>query len=249
MENNPEAAGAAPNAAQTEATTTNVNSTPSDAQTGAPAKTDAPDMHGFTSEQLADMQKFFQANGGYEKVKSKISNPTPAAQPEQPNLNATEALEKEKDALVAPVQPAFSRPQGAITPQEYFAKRYFVDLASEAKYSGISEEISSGKILKEMDALGIPAFNQDGSINEDKVRGYFDLKAQTVPAKQTSTEPQASSAPTVDYIPVEGDITDLNQAYNVIRQDTQFKQMGRAGHPQAAKAEEFIKNSLNKKAE
>ena len=64
MENTPEAAGAAP-APQTEATP-NTNPTP------APA---APDMHGFTSEELADMRKFFDSQGGYTKVKSKISNP------------------------------------------------------------------------------------------------------------------------------------------------------------------------------
>ena len=52
MENTPEAAGAVP-APQTEATPTNYN----------PEPAQAPDMHGFTSEQLADMQKFFQANG------------------------------------------------------------------------------------------------------------------------------------------------------------------------------------------
>ena len=57
MENTPEAAGAAP-APQTEATPTNSN----------PEPAQAPDMHGFTSEQLADMQKFFQANGGYDII-------------------------------------------------------------------------------------------------------------------------------------------------------------------------------------
>ena len=72
MENTPEAAGAVP-APQTEATPTNSN----------PEPAQVPDMHGFTSEQLADMQKFFQANGGYDKVKSRISNPTPAPVQEQ----------------------------------------------------------------------------------------------------------------------------------------------------------------------
>ena len=68
MENTPEAAGVA-QAPQTEATpTTN------------PEPAQAPDMHGFTSDQLADIDKFFKANGGFDAIKSKISNPSPAVQ-------------------------------------------------------------------------------------------------------------------------------------------------------------------------
>ena len=74
----PMAAGAAP-APQTEATPI-TNPTPE--TVSAPAQP-AVDMHGFTSEQLADMRKFYDANGGYDKVKSRISNPEPVRQPEQ----------------------------------------------------------------------------------------------------------------------------------------------------------------------
>ena len=90
MENTPEAAGVA-QAPQTEATPI-INSTPAPAQiqTSAPV---APDMHGFTSDQLADMKKFFDSQGGYEKVKSRISNPQNYSEPAQkPNLDAAQAL-------------------------------------------------------------------------------------------------------------------------------------------------------------
>ena len=78
MADTPNEAPVAPEA-KSEATPTNTNPEQAKEQE-APA---APDMHGFTSEQLADMQKFFQANGGYDKVKSRISNPTPAPAQEQ----------------------------------------------------------------------------------------------------------------------------------------------------------------------
>ena len=86
MDNAPaEAPAEAPKAPESEATP-NTNPEPQ-----APV---VPDMHGFTSDQLAEMQKFFAANGGFDKIKSRISNPepkvetpaqpAPQAQPQQP---------------------------------------------------------------------------------------------------------------------------------------------------------------------
>lgn len=224
MENTPEAPAAAP--AESEATPTNTNPAPA-----------APDMHGFTSEQLADMQKFFEANGGFDKIKSRISNPEPKVE---------ETVKVEGPAQVQQPQyeqPVYRAPAGSITAEEFLAKQYFESLSHEEKYAGISKEIAEGDVLKEMAGFNIQPLNRDGSINDQMVRRYLDLKAQTVPAKQTGVTPEASAAPTVEYVPVGDKITDLNQAYAVIRQDAQLKASGQAGHPSIALAEEFIKNS------
>ena len=78
MENAPEAPAEAPKAPESEATP-NTNQ----------EQQAAPDMHGFTSDQLAEMQKFFEANGGFDKIKSRISNPEPKVeQPAQPEPQA-----------------------------------------------------------------------------------------------------------------------------------------------------------------
>lgn len=231
MENSPEAP-VAPEV-KSEATP-NTNPEPAKAQE-APA---APDMHGFTSEQLADMQKFFQANGGYDKVKSRISNPTPAPVQEQKPVEPARPAEP----TVAPYMP----PEGAITQQEIFAKTYFDSLASQEKYAGISKEISSGAVLKEMAELGIQVMNPDGSINAGTVTKYLDRIAKTVPAKQSGAEPEASAAPTVDYVPVGENIKTADEARQVIMQDTQLRARGMAGHPAAQKAEEFLRNLLSK---
>lgn len=222
MENAPEAPVPAP-AEKSEATpTTN------------PEPAQAPDMHGFTSEQLAEMRKFYDANGGFEKVKSKISNPEKPAEP----APATVEEKKEEAAPVQPIPEAPKTPQGAITASEFLAQQYFKSLASEEKYAQISKGIANGDYLKEMSAFGIQALNPDGSINDQKVRMYLDLKAQTVPAKPTGVEPNASSAPTVNYIEVGDSISDIDQAYKVLMQQN---------HPKQKMAEEYIKNYLNKK--
>lgn len=211
--------------------------TPTQTTNTEPAKTEAPDMHGFTSEQLADMEKFFKANGGFEKVKSKISNPEKAPEASQmasEPKNDSEPISHTEQPVEAP-----KTPQGAITPSEFLAEQYFKSLAGEEKYANISKEIANGDYLKEMSAFGIQALNPDGSINDNKVRMYLDLKAQTVPAKPTETEPNASAAPTVAYTEVgEGGITNIDQAYKILMEK---------GNPSMKAAEEFIKNSFNKK--
>ena len=226
MENTPEAAGAAP-APQTEATPTNSN----------PEPAQAPDMHGFTSEQLADMQKFFQANGGYDKVKSRISNPTPAPVQEQRHVEPTQPVE--------PPRPAYGAPAGSITPQEFLAQQYFGALSHEEKYAAIAKEVESGAVLRDMAAFNIHPMNEDGSINDTMVRRFLDMKAATVAARQPASMPEAGAAPTVDYVPVEGGIIDMQQAMAVLQQDSALRAAGMAGHPSADAAEKFMRETLN----
>lgn len=226
MENTPEAAGAVP-APQTEATPTNSN----------PEPAQAPDMHGFTSEQLADMQKFFQANGGYDKVKSRISNPTPAPIQEQKPVEPTQPVE--------PPKPAYKAPAGSITPQEFLAQQYFGALSHEEKYAAIAKEVESGAVLRDMAAFNIHPMNEDGSINDVMVRRFLDMKAATVAARQPASMPEAGAAPTVDYVPVEGDIRDMQQAMAVLQQDSALRAAGMAGHPSADAAEKFMRETLN----
>lgn len=232
MENTPEAAGAAP-APQTEATPTNSNPAPA-----------APDMHGFTSEQLADMQKFFQANGGFDKIKAKISNPEPV-QPQQPNLDATYAMKKEEDMLKAPAQPAYQAPIGSITREEFLAQQYFGALAKEEKYASIAKDVENGAVLKDMAAFNIRPINPDGSINDSMVRRYLDLKAQTVVAKQTSAAPESSAAPTVDYMQFDEGNMDIRKATAILQQDSALKAKGLGGNPDAEAAEKYLKGILN----
>lgn len=194
-------------------------------------KTEVSDMHGFTSEQLAEMKKFYDANGGFDKVKAKISNPEKPVENSQP-----EPQKKEEPTSHTEHQPIQQTPQGAITAQEFLAKQYFKSLAGEEKYAPISKGIENGDYLKEMAAFGINALNADGSINDQKVRMYLDLKAQTVPAKPTESEPNASSAPTVNYVEVGEKIENIDQAYKVLMQPN---------HPKMQMAEEFIKNHFN----
>lgn len=198
---------------------------------------------GTDAATLEEFTKFTNANGKFNKAfdvfKSKISNPTPAQVQEQ-------------KPVVDPVYPAapqeqeYRAPAGAINQNEYFIKRYFMDLASEEQYASISKEISSGSVLTEMADLGIQYMLPNGAIDSDRVNKFLAMKAQTVPAKQSGAEPEASAAPTVDYVPVGENIKTADEARQVIMQDTQLRARGMAGHPAAQKAEEFLRNLLSK---
>lgn len=226
MENTPEAPAAAP-AAESVATPTNSNPAP------AP---EMPDMHGFTSEQLADMRNFYDNNGGWEKVKARISNPTPAPAEQKPAEPAQPA---------EPPKPAYKAPAGSITPQEFLAQQYFGALSHEEKYAAIAKEVESGAVLRDMAAFNIHPMNEDGSINDVMVRRFLDMKAATVAARQPASMPEASAAPTVDYVPVEGSIKDMQQAMAVLQQDSALRAAGMAGHPSAEAAEKFMRETLN----
>ena len=228
MDNTPSAPTEAPQAPASDKTPTTIEPTPTE--------TPAPTVDlGLSPEQAQKFKTFIENSGGFDnafsKLKTDISTPKsvqPA--PEQPK-------EPTSQPQAQPVEPQYKAPEGSITPQEFLAQQYFQNLSRDPKYEAISQGIANGDYLKEMAAFGINALNQDGSINDQKVRMYLDLKAQTVPAKSTSTEPNASTAPTVDYVSVGEKIDNIDQAYQIIMQP---------GHPRSKDAEEFIKNSLNK---
>lgn len=231
MDNAPEAPAPAPTGESV--ATPNTNPEP----VAAPQM---PDMHGFTSEDLAGMRTFIDNNGGWNAIKSKISNPQPVQQtaPEA-YQNPTSQPQYQQSYQPQPQQPVYKVPEGAITAEEFLAEQYFKSLSGEEKYAGISDQIRNGDVLKEMASFNIRALNRDGSINDQMVRRYLDLKAQTVPAKVTGTEPNMSNAPTVTYTEVGDNIASLDQAYKVLMEP---------GNPGMAKAEEFIKNHFNPNA-
>ena len=210
------------------------NSNNTNAEPAKAPETNSVDLHGFTGEPLADIKKFFDNKGGFDGVKAKISNPEkPAEKPaEEREKSTNEPTSHTQD------QPAAPSKKMGLTNDDIAAQYYFERLSKQEKYAPIAKEIESGTVLKEMAKLGIQFKFQDGSWDKDRINDYLDLRAKTVPAKPTNTEPNASAAPTVEYVNVGDKIENINQAYKVIMQP---------GHPKTSEAEEFIKNSLNKK--
>ena len=228
-----------PVAPQTEANpTTNTNPAPEAPQTASSESTEAPkvDLHGFTEEQLADMAKFYAANGGYDKVKSRLSNPQ-QNQPQQPEAEKP-ATEPQTQAQAQPTQP----PKGFASIQELQMQAYFERIAEKPEYANISEQIANGDILKEMAKMGMHPIDENFNVNVDQLNDFLALKAASVPAKPTSVEP--TTTPTVEYIAMDGEnITSMDQAVSIARQSTMLRAQGLKPHPAEAKALEYMKNN------
>lgn len=250
MDNTPNEAAGAAQAPQTEATpNTNPTTaeTPAEAQAAQAPATQAPDMHGFTSEQLAEMQKFFAANGGFDKIKSRISNPEPRT--EQPAQSPVQPQQPAQPAQPAqPVQPQYKAPEGSMSTSEYIAKQYFEGFANDPKYKEVFAGKTSEDLVKEMAGFNVFLTNLDGSINDGGVRRYLNMKAETIAAHQSPVTPSESAAPTVDYVPIGDSIRNISEARAVIMQDSELRRSGQAGHPKIQMAEEFLKKALEGKA-
>ena len=220
-------------------TNTNTNETPAEGVSKTETTTSdggQVDLHGFTPEQLGEMKKFYDANGGFEAVKSKISNP----QKVEPQA-ASQPQESTPSTTPQPAQNVPTNNTGVRTPADMITKMYFKSLAEDPQYASISKEITDGTVIKEMLAMGANPIMADGSVNEEHLIKFLDMKAKGAPAPQTSTTPEASSAPTVDYIQVGETITSQQEALQVLQQNIQLKAMGQAEHPATAKAKEFLK--------
>lgn len=240
-DNTPEAPAEQPVAPASEATNTNTE------QPAQPSITpeQVAEYLGTNKETLEKFTNFTKANGNFDtafkKLRTDVSTPEPKAEdapttPPEP----TQAPEQPKTNEV-PTSPQTSPtpPAGAITPDEMMTKYYFEQLSKQDAYKAISKEIADGSLLKEMNALGIDIRNADGSFNDAKINTYLGIKAQTVPAQQPASEPDAATAPTVDYADIK-EVTTMEQARTIIMQK---------GHPATEKAQEFIKKALGQSIE
>ena len=190
---------------------------------------------------LTDEQaRFFNSNGGIDKVfarmKEAVSNPLPKPQPQTPPETAQNAPRVMSEAPQS-TQPQI--PNGYITQEEYATEQYFRSLANDAKYEGIADQIRSGEVLKEMAEFGIrPTDTTNGQLmfNDGQIRKFLDLKAQTIPAKQTVAP--ITNVPTVEWSNIES-VNSFAEAQKIINEN-----LSRPGmeHPKTAEAKEFLRN-------
>lgn len=243
----PEGTTPAAPAGETEAVQTNSNPA-QESQAQAQPQAPAVDLHGFTEEQLADMAKFYASVGGYEQVKSRLSNPQKYAQPVQRSGQQPEQSQTQSQAQpTQPVQPTQSAklPEGFVSQKELAVERYFKDLASEEKYAAIADQIRDGSVLKEMASMGMNPIDDDYNVNAAQINQFLALKAASVPAKPTTVEPTAT--PLVDYVEVGEEVANMDQALQVVQQSIKARSLGGQPHPAEAKAREYIQKNWGKK--
>lgn len=233
---------------QTEETPTNItNANPaSEAPKTSSGEATGPstvDLHGLDPAQLGDIAKFISSNGGFDKLKSRLSNPQ-QNQPQQPEQLAQQTAEVNQPQIRAQGQPVQSNqpPKGYASLQEIQMQSFFKELSQDPKYANISEQIANGDVLKEMANLGMRPIDENFNVNMGQLNDFLALKSASVPAKPTSVEP--TNIPTVEYTTVEGNsITSTQQAMQVLQESMAAERSGLAPHPAAQAAREYIKKN------
>lgn len=200
----------------------------------------------FTPEQAQEIKAFFDNNGGFEKVKKNLtmrqSDIQPQAQVPQPSPLNDNIAQQPPVTAQQPQQPAPQPIQGGMTQEEFAIQQYFTSLAGQEQYKGISNQMLSGEVLKEMAKFDIqPMVN--GVFNDRKVRDFLDLYAKSQPAPEPAAP--VTNTPTVEYVQTGETITNINEAMRVLAQDQQLRSQGLPGHPKAKEANEFFDGTMN----
>lgn len=220
-------------------------STPTNGGSGTGADADG-GTYGFTPEQLKEMKTFYENNGGFEAVKSKLSNPPkPVEQPIQPQ-QPIEQQQPQAQQFMQPNEPEPAKiPDGYYSPKEMLLQDYMEKLANSDKYAPIRDYMQedNGKTLaKDLISWGKNPMDAQGNINVAGIHEWLDLKLQTVPPKQTQVEP--TTTPTVDYVEVGDKITSKADVEKIIAQNVQLRAAGLKEHPLTAEAKKFMSELL-----
>ena len=197
---------------------------------------------------IEEFNKFVSGQGGFEKAfarwKDMVSNPQPKVEQAPVQQPQVQTQPQPQPQAQPQIQPQNQVPQGYITQEEYATEQYFRSLANDAKYEGIADQIRSGEVLKEMAEFGIRPTNvANGQLmfNDGQIRKFLDLKAQTVPAKQTAAP--LTNVPTVEWSNIES-VNSFAEAQKIISEN-----LSRPGmeHPKTAEAKEFLRNFYKSK--
>lgn len=199
----------------------------------------------FTNEQLAEMQKMFENNGGYEKawgrMKDAISRPQAVTQPEAPQAPAqAQTAQTPAQSPEAPQSAPEAPRAGTYSMEELAAQTYFERLANDEKYANIADEIRTGKVLEGLKNFNIAPIT-DGRVNDADIRKYLDLYSATKPAKPTSSEPTASPSMANDISNITK-VTTREEADRIQLEDIRLRAAGQPGHPLAEEAKKFVTN-------
>lgn len=202
---------------------------------------------GITTEQYEAFNRFTSSNGGFDKVfdKMKQTITNPQKQETQPVVTSQPVSEPVAEKVVAePAKETYKMPDGYISQAELNTRRYFNDLANSEEYKNIADEIKNGDIIKTLSNFDVNISDEQGNINDTKIRNFLSLYAKTKPAVQPS-EVASSNAPTVDLVQTgeNGEVTSKEMAESIVRQNIELKQMGKT-HPSIDKALEYLKQNV-----
>lgn len=253
MENNP----VAPTDAQAPASvasTTNSNeqspAAPTQAlapEAAAPAEPTPEQMAkylGTTVEGLEKAKKFYENNGGFDKVfgerKAEIS--TPKSQQPQSQIPASGQNQLNDD--ITQTQPVTAQqPTSNLSMQNIEAmavKEFFKELAANPEYANIADKLTDGTVMDQANKMfNIPLF-ANGDVNRSQLTDFAKMYSKTLPAAPASAP--VTNIPTVSNEPVQftGPINTTVDAVKIVQENNAMMAAGQGEHPRLKEAKEFL---------
>lgn len=240
MDNNtpvaPEAPAQPTVAAPSEATpNTNLEVAPQ-----APVTPPAPAPN-IPADKVEAFNRFVLANGGFDKAFSKMKTDIATGN----IVRAEETAASESQQVQNSVPPMPQVEKGFMSPLELSVRRYGQDLATE--YKALGDYVAKGEFMDDMQNMGMRTVDSYGNINVKGIRDFLDLKAQVQAAQAPKTP--VTATPTVEYYNVDnGNITSMDQALAITKQNMDLRNRGVAEHPLTKQAQEYMSQYFATKA-
>lgn len=198
---------------------------------------------GTTVEGLEKAKKFYENNGGFDKVfgerKKEITTPQ-AQQPAQPTAPVEPA-----QPLTNPQQPADPNRLNMDVIQGAIVKEFFKDLAAKPEYANIADKLVDGTVMEQASKMfGInPIAN--GQINAKQLTNFADMYAKAQPAVPANAP--MTNTPTVQPTASEftGPINSTQDALKVIQEHNAMIAAGKGDHPKYAEAQKFLNQGFS----
>lgn len=198
---------------------------------------------GTTVEGLEKAKKFYENNGGFDKVfgerKAEITTPKSQqpqapAQPQQP---------------AQPMQPQnqTQQPTSNLSMQNIEAmavKEFFKELAANPEYANIADKLTDGTVMDQANKMfDIPLF-ANGDVNRSQLTDFAKMYSKTLPAAPASAP--VTNTPTVSNEPVQftGPINTSMDAAKIVQENNAMVAAGQGEHPRLKEAKDFLNNGF-----
>lgn len=194
---------------------------------------------GTTVEGLEKAKKFYENNGGFDKVFGERKKEITTPQTQQP------APAEPSQPLTNPQQPTNPNGLSMDVIQGAIVKDFFKDLAAKPEYANIADKLIDGTVMEQASkTFGInPIAN--GDVNREQLTKFADMYSKTMPA--TPANAPMTNTPTVQPTAAEftGPINSSQDALKVIQEHNVMVAAGKGDHPKYAEAQKFLSQGFS----
>lgn len=195
---------------------------------------------GTTVEGLEKAKKFYENNGGFDKVFSERKKEITTPQAQQP---AAQVTGQEGGQQTQSQQPTSNLSMQNL--EAMAVKDFFKDLAANPEYANIADKLTDGTVMEQASKMfGIQLF-ANGDVNRTQLTDFAKMYSKTQPAAPANAP--MTNIPTVQPTAAEftGPINSSQDALKVIQEHNAMVAAGKGDHPKYADAQKFLNQGFS----